>query len=455
VPDLPGLTDLLQLAEAVAAQADAAVGEEIEAYVARGRERSVRVYGGEVEQLSSADSAGVGVRVVREGRLGFAWVGSLGEGAAHEALAEARDNVSYASVDEHAGLARPDGVEPASLDLWREELAAFPTQAKVDLALELERLVRAGDPRIRQVVSSDYSDAMSEWGVATSTGIASASRRTTCHIFVYAIAGEGDDTQTGFGYSVGRAVEDLDAESCSADAVERATRMLGAKKPRSSRLTAVLDQRVTATLLGIVAGTLSGEEVSKGRSLFANRVGEEVGPGTLTLVDDPTDPGALGATPMDAEGLATRRNELIQGGKLMGYLYDTHSARVAGTVSTGSAVRGGYRTTPGVGARAVSLLPGDLSQAEIISAVDEGVFIQSITGVHSGVNAVSGDFSVGAQGLMIRSGELAEPVREMTIASSIQRMLQHTRFIGADLEWLPGSAAGLTLAIDDMSLGGE
>jgi PmbA protein len=449
------MPELVELAEAVARQADSAAGEEIEAYVARGRETSIRVFDGDLEQLSSAESAGIGVRVVREGRQGFAWVGALDDGAAREALAEARDNVGYATADEHAGLAQPDGLDPAVLDLWREELASVSTQAKVDLALELERQVRAGDPRIRQVVSADYADTMSESAIATSTGISSTGRRTTCYLFVYAIAGDSDDTQTGFGYSVGRAPEDLDLAKCSADAIDRATRMLGAKKPASSHLTVVLDRRVTATLLGILAGTLSGEEVSKGRSLFANRIGEEVGHGQLTLVDDPTDPSAFGATPADAEGLATRRNALIAGGKLMSYLYDTHAARVAGTVSTGSAVRGGYRTTPGVGARAISLLPGELTQEEIIAEVGDGLLVQSISGVHSGVNAVSGDFSVGAEGLMIRDGALAEPVREMTIASTLQRMLQHVRAVGSDLEWLPGSAAGLTLAIDDVALGGE
>jgi PmbA protein len=103
----------------------------------------------------------------------------------------------------------------------------------------------------------------------------------------------------------------------------------------------------------------------------------------------------------------------------------------------------------------VALVPGKLSQAEILSQVGDGVFVQSVSGVHSGVNPVSGDFSVGAEGLMIRSGELAEPVREMTVASTLQRMLQGLRHIGADLEWLPGMAAGLTLAIDDVSVAGD
>lgn len=446
---------LIDLATAVARQADEAGGEQVEAFVARGRETEVRVFEGEIEQLASAESAGIGVRVVRDGRQGFAWVGALDEAAAREALAEARDNLAFATFDEHAGLATPDGVEAATLSLWREELASYPTQSKIDLALDLERRVRAGDPRIRQVPQTDYSDGMVESAVATSTGISAATRRSTCVVTTYAIAGDGDETQTGFGYSVGRDASELDVEKAAADAIDRATRLLGATKPASTRLTAIFDRRVTATLLAIIAGTLSGEEVSKGRSLFANRLGEEVGVGSLTLVDDPTDPAAFGATPFDAEGLATRRNALIASGTLTGYLYDTHAARVAGTSSTGSAVRGGYRTTPGVGARAISLLPGDRTQEEIVAEVGEGLLVQSITGVHSGVNPVSGDFSVGAEGLMIRGGALAEPVREFTIASTIQRMLQHVRFVGSDLEWLPGSSAGLTLAIDDISLGGE
>jgi PmbA protein len=444
--------ELLGLARRVLEQAGD--GEEVEVYAARHRETSIRVFEGAVEELTAAESAGVGVRVISAGRQGFSYVGTLDESAAAEALSEARDNSGFATVDENAGLASPDGVEPPQLQLWRQELVSFPTDDKVALALELERRVRVGDSRIRQVVSSDYVDALGETAIATSRGIEVAGRKTGCYLFVHAIAGDGDDTQTGFGYSVGRAPGDLDPGVAASDAVERATRLLGAKKPRSARLIAVLDRRVTAALLGILSRTLSGEEVVKGRSLFAGRVGEQVGVDELTLVDDPTNPLAYGASPHDAEGLACRCNSLITGGELKGFLYDTYAGRIAGTASTGSAVRGGFRTTPGVGARALSLEPGKLDQFRIIAQVGEGLLVQSITGVHSGVNPVSGDFSVGAEGLMIRGGELAEPVRELTIASTIQRMLQHVVAIGSDVEWLPGAASGVTLAIDDIAMSG-
>lgn len=446
------MSELLELATRVVGWARD--GEQVEAFVARGRETEVQVYSGEIESLSSAESAGIGIRVVNGPRQGFAYAGSLDPGVVEETLEEARDNAGFATDDEFVGLADPDGVAPVELDLWRDDLASFPTDQKVSLALELERAVRAGDSRIRQVQASEWGDAAVESAVATSTGIRATSRRTACYLSAYAVAGDGADTQTGGGYSVGRSPSDLDLSKAAADAVERATRLLGAVKPKSEHLTVVFEPRITATLLAILAGTLDGESVLKGRSLFANRLGEEVSVAGVTLVDDPTDPDAYGATPYDAEGLATRRNVLIEGGVLQRFLYNTYSGRRAGTASTASAVRGGFKTTPGTGARALTLVPGSLSPEQVLGQVGDGLMVQSVSGVHSGVNPVSGDFSVGAEGVLIRGGSLAGPVREITIASTLQRMLGGVVAIGDDLERLPSNAAGVTLAVSDISMSG-
>ncbi len=429
-------------------------GEQVEAFVARSRETEVQVFEGEVESLSSATSAGIGIRVVSGRRQGFAYAGSLDEAVIAETLGEARDNAGFASEDEFVGLAAPDGVAAADLDLWRDELVSLPADAKVARALELERAVRSGDPRIRQVEAAEWADAAMESAIATSTGIAVASQRTACYLSAYAVAGEGGDTQTGGGYSVGRAPSDLDLEKAAGDAVERATRLLGAVKPRSAHLTVVLEPRITATLLAILSGTLDGESVLKGRSLFAERLGEAVSVPGFTLVDDPTDPDAYGAGRYDAEGLATRRNVLVEDGVLQTFLYNTYAARRAGTISTASAVRGGFKGAPGTGARAVSVVAGTQSAEEILAAVGDGLLVQTVSGVHSGVNPVSGDFSVGAEGLLIKGGALAGPVRELTIASTLQRMLGGIVAVGNDLERLPSVASGVTLAIADVSMSG-
>ena len=256
-----GVSELLDVARRVAEQARP--GEQVEAYVARSRRVAVRAYQGEVESLTSAESSGIGVRVIVDHRVGFAYAGTLDEGAITEALAEARDNAEFGEVDEWNGLAVPDGVEPPELDLYRPELASFPTDRKVELAIELERATLAGDPRITGVRTSSYGDASGEAAIATSTGIAASSRATSCWLTVHALAAQDGEVQWGYGIDVGRTQDELDIAATAADSVERATRMLGARQPKSRRLTVVLDPRVAASFLSIVGGTLTGERSSK------------------------------------------------------------------------------------------------------------------------------------------------------------------------------------------------
>jgi PmbA protein len=445
------MTDLLDIARRVADQAGS--GEQVEAFVAREREANVRVYEGEIEHLTSAQSEGIGVRVIKDGRVGFAYAGTLDDDSIAEVLAEARDNVAFGTPDEWAGLAAPDGVAPADVDLWREELASFATDAKVALATELERATLALDPRLR-VEDANYADALGESAVATSTGIAQYGRATGCYVSVSTMADDGNETQTGFGFSVGRAPEDIDIAKAAGDGADRAVRMLGATKPSSRKLTVVLDPFVTAQFLGVLSATLNGESVLKGRSLFAQRVGEQVAAPLFTLVDDATNPLAFTASPLDGEGLATRRTVLIEDGVLQRFVHSSYSGRRSGTASTGNATRGGFKSTPGCGCLALSLTPGTRSQAELIAGIDDGVLIQMVQGLHSGVNPVSGDFSTGASGLLISGGALGAPVREFTIGSTIQRMLQDVAEIGGDVEWLPMSAAGLSLVIGDVTMSG-
>ena len=448
--------DLQAIADRVVEQARD--GEQMEAYVSRGGETEVRVYRGEVEHFVSSQSEGIGIRVIRDGRTGFAYAGTLDETAIDEVLAEARDNVSFGTVDEFAALAEPDGVDPTEQVLWSDVLAEYPTDDKIELAKRLERLAGGLDPRVR-VDDSNYADAWGESAVASTAGIRQAGRENGCYVSVSTLAddGEGDtaETQTGFGFSVGEEPGAFDLERAAREASERATRLLGATKPASKSVTVVLDPFVTAQFLGVISSTLNGEAVVKGRSLFADRVGETVAASGVTLVDDPTNPLAYTSTDVDGEGLAARRNVLIDDGVLRGFVHNSYSARRAGTVSTGNATRGGFAGTPGVGCLALSLERGTRSQAEIVAGIDDGLLVQQMQGLHSGVNPISGDFSTGAAGLLITNGEIGAPVREFTIASTLQRMLLDIVEVGGDIDWLPMRSAGMSLVISDITMSGS
>ncbi len=445
------VVDLLQLARSVVERADP--GDHVEVLVSRATSTSVRVYEGRVESLTSADSSGAGVRVIRDGRLGFAHCGSLDPAVLCDTLEEARDNCAFGEPDEFNALAEPDGVAVVPRNAWSESVLANPVDAKVEMALELERRVLGIDPRVVGARSTSFGDAWGESAIVSSSGVAAVDRGASCSIATQPLARDGDETQTGFAHDAGRDPSSLDLDRVANEAVEKATRLLGATKPPSGRLTIVLEPRLALTLLGIVSGTLAGDVVLKGRSPFADRVGEQIASPVLTLVDDPTRPESLGSEEIDGEGLACRRNELIVDGVLKGFLRDSYTGRRSGLGSTGSAVRG-TRSMPGAGAQLLVMSPGVRTLDELIGSIDSGLLVNSFTGMHSGVNAVSGDFSVGADGLMIRDGAVAEPVRELTLASTLQRLLLDVAELGSDLEWLTSGHAACSMVIPDVSVSG-
>ncbi len=428
-------------------------GEQLEMAAARSETTAVRVHGGGIEALTVADVSGIGVRVLSDGRQGFASAGSLDPDVIAAVVADARDHVAFAEPAEHVKLAAPDGVECVETDLWDDSVTGTSIDDKVAMAIDLERRVVDGDPRITGVRTARYGDRVGNSIIANTNGILAHGRSTSASLGVLALAQDADGTQTGTGSDVARGPRDLDVAAAAEEAVSRSTALLGAVQPSSGRITLVLEPRLAASLLSIIAGMLSGERVLKGRTPFADRIGELIAHPCLTMTDDPTNPASFGAVNHDGEGLATRPNVLLVDGVLQQYLYHSVSASRANTASTASAVRG-VRSTPGVGWHALSVAPGTESLDELITSVEDGLVVHSMAGLHSGVNAVSGDFSVGVEGIMIRDGSPAEPVREATIASTLPRLLQDTVGLGAEVEHLAGGVSCPGMVVANVSLGG-
>jgi PmbA protein len=446
VPDLGDLTR----AAVESAQAD----ESVEAFAEESRRTEVEALRGEVEGLTFAESRGVGVRLISGGRLGYAYASDPSLAEVRAAVAQARENAALATPDEHNVLPPPNDAEPMP-DLYREAQAGMGTDEKVALALQLEKRCVGTDPRVTKVDLAQVGDGVSRVAIASTTGLAAEYARTDTWCVAVTLAVENDETQSGFSYRIARELGELGWESIADEAVSRAVVMLGAEKPPSVKLPIVFDPFAGTTFLGVLSGALSAEAVLKGRSLFAGKVGEAIGSSLFTLVDDARMLDGPGASPFDDEGVPSGRTELFTGGTLNGYLHNTYTATRMGdgAVSTGNAQRGGYRSAPGVGTTNFFLENGTTPVGDLYRDAEGGVLIMDVSGAHSGANPISGQFSVGATGLRIRDGAPAEPLREMTIASTLPEMLAGVTGIGDDLRFFSSTGTPSVL-LNEMTVAG-
>jgi len=446
----------LEKAATAALEAAAAAGAtDAEAWAEESQGLEVRIYEEAVESLTDAGGRGLGLRVFVDGRSGYAYGTDLSEAGLRALADNAHAAAAAADTDEHDGLPDSFGATPVE-GLHSAAIEDWSTERKIGLATAVDRAARAREG-VTQVEQTVYADSRGRAAIANSRGFASAYEASSAWAYSSAFAGEGADLMTGLGVGLARDPDGLDPEAIGTEAAERALALVGARQPEGRRCPVVLDAFVAASFAGFIGGMLSADAVQRGRSLFAGKLGEEVAASELRLADDPTDPGGLASAPFDAEGSPTRRNALIEEGRVASYLYDARTARKDGRETTASASRSSYRSPPSVGTSNLVIEAGDAALDELVRDAGDGLFVTDVAGLHSGVNPVSGTFSVGATGRLIEGGELGRPVREITIASDLVSMLKAVRRVGSDARWVPfgGSVKAAPLLLEEMSVGGS
>jgi PmbA protein len=461
-PDAALMTEVAidVLTESARAAVEAATGagaSDAEAWAEGSREREVRVHDGEVESLTEASSRGIGVRAWIGERAGYAYGTDLTQAGLAELAETAVGAARVADPDPNSAPPEPAG-EPASIKGLRDEgVAAARTSDVIELAKRIEKTALDRDKRISGVEEVVYVDEDGQVALASSRGHEGSFAASVTYAFLQAMSADDGEVQTGLGFGVGRSPRALEPEEIGAEAADEATSMLGASKPRSRSCPVVFSDRVAASFAGLVGGSLSADEVQRGRSPFAGRLGDELASPALALVDDGVDPGGLASAPFDGEGTPRGRTPLLSDGRLLAYLHDSYTARRGGASSTGNAARSSYRSPPSVRPSNLIIEPGERSLQELLAEAADGVYITEVAGLHSGVNPVTGRYSVGASGRLIRGGELSDPVREFTIAGELLETLAAVQAVGSEARWVPfgGSVRSAPVLVGELAIGGS
>jgi PmbA protein len=445
---------LPQIAEDAIRQAIALGATDAECTISEGDEFSANVRMGELETLKEAGSRGVGLRVLIGKRMGGSYTSDLSREGIAQMVRSAIDLAALTSEDPQAAL--PDASEMGSLTgdlkLFSNETAGLPTEQRIAMAKRAEAAALAVDPRITNSEGASFDSSVSGRVFANSRGFIGSYLSSYCSVSAVPVATENGSMERDYWFTIARNYKGLeDAEAVGRKAAQRAIRRLGAVKVDTQRAPVIFEPRIARSLLGNIFEAVDGRAIYRKASFLAGKLGEKIADERFTLIDDGTIPGLFGSSPFDDEGVPSRRTPVIERGVLKNYLLNTYTARKLNMKTTGNASRG-ITGNAGIGHGNFFIEAGQKSQEEIIRSVKNGLFVTELIG--SGVNTVTGDYSRGAVGMWIRDGELAFPVSEVTIASTLQEMLNGIGEIGNDLEFI-GSISAPTIMLGEMTVAGR
>jgi len=407
------MLDLLRHARA--AGADAA-----DALLVSGTSVSVTRRMGQTENLERSEGRDLGLRVF-VGQQSAIVSSTAVDPAGFRALAERA--IAMARVvppDPQGGLAERMAA-PEDVALQLEDAAEPDVAALTDRAATAEQAA-LDVPGITNSEGADAGYGRTEIVLVTSAGFVGQYARTSHSVSATALAGSGTGMERDYDYSSAVHLSDLeDAAAIGRVAAEKALSRLNPTRPRTARLPVVYDPRVSSSLIGSLLGAINGASIVRGTSFLKDRMGEQLFARGVFVHDDPRRVRGLRSRPFDGEGVPTRPRAIIEDGVLTTWLLDSRSARQLGLVSTGSASRG-TGGPPGPSATNVTLAAGVATPDELMSDIVEGLYVTELMG--GGVNGITGDYSRGATGFMIRNGQLAEPVSEITIAGHALEMFR-------------------------------
>lgn len=424
---------------------------EAEVFAQRGERTHIHVNRGRVENLTRAGLKGVGLRILVGGRLAFMSSSDFSEKTLDDLVEETISLAAEASPEPYNAMPEMAPAENVS-DLDDPELAEIPLEKKLELTKALDARVFEEGPEIQNTEGAIYSDGSYVNLIVNSKGLFHTWRESFASMVVSPVAERGGQKQVAHYWTSARKFRGLKApEEIAAEACRRAKLLLGGEAVPTEKVPVVMDSRAGTALLEGLIHAVDGENIYRGRSFLADHLGRKIGSEMVNIVDDGTIPGGVGSSPVDGEGVPTRRKWVVERGVLSSYLYDTYTARKARTVSTGNASRESYAARPVIGALNFYLEAGERTREEIISEVDNGFYVLRTMG--GGPNAVTGDFSAGAAGVWIRDGKLSHPVAKVTIAAGMLDMLLGIDAVANDLV-LDSATATPTYRIREMTVSG-
>lgn len=413
---------------------------------------SIEIKDGKLDHLSRATDEGLAIRVLKNQKMGFSYTFDLSRNAVEKAVRTALEIAELMPADPLNDLPTlaPSYAPIESFDATGIEA---PLDDKIHFAQSIESIAKKQDKRITRVRSSGLDESYGDMILVDSSGRQAKHRASFFAAHLSCVAEEGGDAEIGHDGQYATHLSKLNATDVAHYATASALELLHGSAAPTMTCPVVLKNSVVAQLIGFLSSSFSAENIDKNFSLLIGKKGEKLFSDKINLTDDGLMPGGLATSPFDGEGTPSQKNVLIDSGVVKGYLYDNYYARKHGTKSTASSRRGSIKAAPGIGPTNLYLNKGQKSLTELFATISKGVYITNVMGLHT-ANPVTGEFSIGASGVLIENGRLTRPVKGFAIAGNLISLLRDVSEVGSDIRFWGGMGTP-SLLVSQLSISGK
>lgn len=431
--------------------------DDLEIYLLRNKDTVISVYKEEINKYSIAESGGLSLRGLSNGKMGYSYTEKIDEASIDMLINEALENGKYMdNVDPEIIFSGSDSYK--EVNNFHEQSAEIDNLYKIDFLKKLEKEALSLDDRVFSVDGCAYQEFQQERYIKNTKGVDLYDKTNGAFAYISVVVKEEEDVKTGISFRVFKDLNKIDYKEMAKEAVKEALSMLGAKSIASDNYPIMFKNTTFASLLSAITSIFSADNVQKGLSLLKDKLEEEVASPKLTIIDDPLLEDGFASRAFDDEGTKTQAKKLIDKGKLTSYLYNWKTANKDKVESTGNGNRASYKSSISISPTNLYVEKGDKSFDDVINSIDNGLYITNLAGLHSGLNPISGDFSLSASGYEIIDGKISRPVNQITIASNLFEMFNNVEEIANDLVFgIPRGAyvGSPSIKIKSMSVSGE
>ena len=425
--------------------------DEFEIYFLSNLNTSIKIYQGKIENFSNNQNQGISFRGMVDGKMGYSYSESLEDEDIDFLINEVIENAScIESLDKQ--FIYGEKANYTDTITYSSAIENIDTDLVKDFLIKMEEYALSIDERVKKVNFCSFAMGSGEKIIKNSKGLELHSKENICYTYISVIAEENGVVKTGSHFQLGRDFSKFDYKELSEVAVKRALNKFGTITLTEVPKTCVIENLAFSSFLGAMSNIFSAEAVQKNISKLKGKLNESVASSIVTLVDDPFLKDGLANSSFDDEGVPTSYKEIIQDGILKTYLYNLKTAYKDEVSSTGNGVKGSYKGTVGISSFNLYIKPSDKSFDKMIENIKEGIFITDFAGLHSGLNTISGDFSLAGEGFYIKDGKIDRPLNQITISGNFFELLKNIKDIAKDIKFSFSSVGSPSIMVEGLKV---